>query len=175
MKNNEWNLQMRIDNEKRFAKLHYVTSALLFILMLFPSCQSKQRKFVEIKYTETEKMKTFIFQESEISDSLLIKEQTDEQVFFNLIHKSENQTLELTGIAINPDPDGNASLEELDPLMNDNALQMYIYKEDDLKITLLIPYEYEEMEEYYVGIELEASDSIKYGFDNYDNVLMQNK
>jgi len=106
-------------------------------------------------------MQIYAYNNSAISDKLVLRPIDSLQVEFELTHTDKNQPSEnyiIKGIAENIDPDHGADFDEWDPTGEGNPMELYSWEQTGKKLLLIIPLVTVE----YVGIEYDNGGKEKY-------------
>jgi hypothetical protein len=99
------------------------------------------------------------FSNSNEQDKCIVsyKEKGELKIEFELSYlKIDGKNLQKKGLAINPDPDGLASLKEFDPSGEFKPMKMFIYNCEGCFIKILIPLE--ELDDEYIRVTIENSE-----------------
>lgn len=110
-------------------------------------------------------MKQYSISNEENVITLNIEQVAEYDLKFELMFEDKNITINKNGIAVNPDPEGMASLEEFDPSGDFNPMEMYIFSTDEYLIKILVPLV--EVETDYVGLTIDNLD----GENLFDGML----
>lgn len=106
-------------------------------------------------------MQTYTYNNSAISDKLVLLPIDSLQVGFEFTHTNNDKPTEsysIKGIADNIDPDGGAAFDEFDPSGQGSPMELYSWVQNVKKLLIIIPL----VTVDYVGIEYQIGDNEKY-------------